>query len=69
MAQSQTPVRRPDPKQLASVVRQDCETAVRLLNVLIREREDVLLLRAREAVTHAAALSTLQLRRPARVNR
>jgi hypothetical protein len=51
------------------VVSQDCETAVRLLNVLIREREDVLLLRAREAVTHAAALSTLQLRRPARVDR
>jgi hypothetical protein len=58
MTEQQSPARRPTPEQLASVVRKDCEAAIRLLDVLIREREDVLLVRAREAVQHAARVSS-----------
>jgi hypothetical protein len=50
----------------ALLIREDCVRALRRLNVLIRERDDVLLVQARDSVAHAAALSAAELRaRPA----
>jgi hypothetical protein len=69
MAEQQAPIRRPTPEQLARAVRADCDAAIRLLDVLIRERNDVLLLRARDAVARAAAVSRAQLRGAAHASR
>jgi hypothetical protein len=51
----------PTAEQLASAVRSECDRALVRLGVLIRERDDLLLVQAREAVQRAAALSAAQL--------
>jgi hypothetical protein len=51
----------PSAEQIASAVRAECERALVRLGVVIRERDDVLLVQAREAVQRAAALSAAQL--------
>jgi hypothetical protein len=46
----------------AEAIRIDCERAIRRLNVLISERDDVLLHQVRGFVKHAAALADAQAR-------
>ena len=48
-------------EQLARAIHADCDRAIRRLDVVIRERDDVLLRHAREAVQHAALLSARKL--------
>jgi len=52
----------PTADELASAVRSECDRALVRLGVLIRERDDLLLVQVREAVQRAAALSAAQLR-------
>jgi hypothetical protein len=49
-------------EELARTIHSECARAIRRLDVLIRERDDVLLLDARAAVRHAAVMSARQHR-------
>ena len=60
-AVSQGLVRTPTTVEFARI-KAECERAIRRLDRVIGEREDVLLVHAREAVEHAAAMSDRQLR-------
>jgi hypothetical protein len=47
---------------LSEAIRQDCDRALRRLDALIDERDDVLLRHARRFVRHARELAIAQLR-------
>jgi hypothetical protein len=51
---------------LPEAIRRECERALRRLDILIRERDDVLLDQVREFVRHAAALAAAQANPPRR---
>jgi hypothetical protein len=51
---------------LPEAIRRECERALRRLDILIRERDDVLLDQVREFVRHAAALAAAQANLPRR---
>lgn len=54
-------------QDVSDAIRAECERAIRRLDVLIGERDDVLLQQVRQFVRHAAALAAAQARsrRPA----
>lgn len=47
----------PSSEQLASMIHSECQRAIRRLDVLIGERDDVLLEDAHQAIQHAAVMS------------
>ena len=49
-------------EELARTIHSECARAIRRLDTLIRERDDVLLLDARRAIRHAAVMSARQQR-------
>ena len=51
------------PSDVSEAIRVDCERAIRRLDVLIGERDDVLLRQVRQFVRHAAELAAAQARR------
>jgi hypothetical protein len=48
-------------EQLARAIHVECDRAIRRLDVVIRERDDVLLCQARDAVRRAALISAREL--------